>query len=384
LWRAPATEPERQTPETIDTLDSFNTAPLIEESTEHLFDELLEYNRPTHQNKPFEININTMDSSSDKKPATDNKMNVDEPERKGELKLNQPKPFTGKREDLKKFLQDVKLYLLVNEKIYDNDVKKISFALSFMNEGDAASYKEQLLEEAMATTPLNLGTWDNFEINLKTAFEPYDAPGDALEEMKALRMGSNSIEDHNAKFKMLVTKSGLDAKSAAVIDYYRETLNIPLQRRILSLDTPPKDLQSWYDWASKLDNNWRKMQRILGRSRDNNDKKDGYGKKKEEKRRFNFTRKERDPNAMDVDALSIERRDEMMKKGLCFKCEKPGHLSKDCPDNKKPSTSRSPPAYTPPKKMTPKELYTHIRSITGLMDENEKEEFYQEAEKEGF
>ena len=47
-------------------------------------------------------------------------MNVNIPERKGELKLNQPKPFTGKREDLKKFLQDVRLYLYVNEKVYDN------------------------------------------------------------------------------------------------------------------------------------------------------------------------------------------------------------------------------------------------------------------------
>ena len=35
-------------------------------------------------------------------------------------------------------------------KIYNTDTKKIAFALSFMNEGDAASWKEQLLEEEMA------------------------------------------------------------------------------------------------------------------------------------------------------------------------------------------------------------------------------------------
>ena len=29
-----------------------------------------------------------------------------------EIKLNQPKPFSGKREDLKKFLQDTNLYLV--------------------------------------------------------------------------------------------------------------------------------------------------------------------------------------------------------------------------------------------------------------------------------
>ena len=75
----------------------------------------------------------------------------DFPERKEELKLNQSKPFTGKREELKKFLQDVVLYLWINEKVYDTEKKKIAFALSFMSDGDAGSYKVQLLEEARET-----------------------------------------------------------------------------------------------------------------------------------------------------------------------------------------------------------------------------------------
>jgi hypothetical protein len=83
------------------------------------------------------------------------------------------------------------------------------FALSFMNKGDAASWKEQLLEEAMKNTLMTLGMWVLFKTNLTTTFSPYDAPGDALEEMKSLCMGNSSIDEHIARFKMIVTRYGL-------------------------------------------------------------------------------------------------------------------------------------------------------------------------------
>ena len=67
-------------------------------------------------------------------------------------------------------------------------------------------------------------------------------------------MGSNSIEDHNAKFRMLLTKSKLDKTSLAIINYYCETLNLPLQKRLLGLEVPPTTLQEWYDKATKYDN----------------------------------------------------------------------------------------------------------------------------------
>ena len=88
--------------------------------------------------------------------------------------------------------------------------------------------------------------------------------------------------------------------------------------------------------------------------------------------------------------MTDEERTELMKKGLCFQCRKAGHLSRDCPEKKgKTAVSQSTPiisTLTPatPKKMTAKELTAHIQSLTALLNDEEKTEFYDEAEKEGF
>ena len=215
--------PRQTTPEPEHTETSYNTVP--------------ETNKTESETKTIEIDTNIVGESSRIKddPMGDNSKN-DDPK---VIKLNLPKDFSGKREDLKKFLQQVNLYMDVNMKIYHNDMTKIAFVLSFMDEGDASSWKEQFLEEAMSTSPHDYGTWIDFERNLKEAFQPFNTPGDALEEIKNLQMGNNLIEDHNAKFQMLLTKSKLNKTSPAIINYYRKTLNLPLQKQLLRLELPP-------------------------------------------------------------------------------------------------------------------------------------------------
>ena len=186
MWRTatPQNETiEQLTPKTTETWTSYETAPELSEPVEHLFDTLLRQER-TLKREDTEIlmirpemstNANIGDPSvnpfAQALPLTKETMKA------MEIKLNQPKPFTRKQEDLKKFLQDTNLYLLVNNKVYDTDVKKITFGLSFMNEGDAASWKEQLLEDAMALETFDLGTWAQFKKDLNNAFKPYNAPG---------------------------------------------------------------------------------------------------------------------------------------------------------------------------------------------------------------
>ena len=104
-------------------------------------------------------------------------------------------------------------------------------------------------------------------------------------------------------FPTLVTKVKLKEDNPIVIDIFRETLSMSLQRRLLTLEKPPKTLKEWYEWASRLNNNYKRMQRILGQTNP------GKSGKKEEKktkgRKWNFSKK--DPNAMDMDIMTVEK-----------------------------------------------------------------------------
>ena len=96
-------------------------------------------------------------------------------------------------------------------------------------------------------------------------------------------------------------------------------------------------------------------------------------------KRWMFTQK--DPNAIDVDAMSIEERNELMKKGACFRCKKMGHLSKDCPTRNKTTGN----TQEVQKKMTPKEMYKHIQSLTAqLNNEKKKQNFSKKLKKRVF
>ena len=85
-----------------------------------------------------------------------------------------------------------KMHLQANQSIYNNNEKKVIFVLSFMTEGDAATWREQWLDEldakakAAGTSEMDFGTFNNLVKLLEKDFAPYDTPGDALEDMNNL------------------------------------------------------------------------------------------------------------------------------------------------------------------------------------------------------
>jgi hypothetical protein len=113
------------------------------------------------------------------------------------LNLNKPEAFNSNRDGFKEFLQNVEVYMDLNHEMYNNDLRKIVFVLSFMTTESAATWKAQFIEEAYAKpAPANpnarLGTFIQFQKDLVEAFSMFDSVGNALDELQSLRKNQST------------------------------------------------------------------------------------------------------------------------------------------------------------------------------------------------
>jgi Retrotransposon gag protein len=146
----------------------------------------------------------------------------------------------------------------INHEMYNNNLRKIAFVLSFMTTGSAATWKAQFIEEAYAKpVPANpnnrLGTYTQFRKDLIEAFSMFDSVGDALDELRSLRKKKNeSIDEHIAKFKMLAAESKIDTTNPLSIELFKETLPWALMLQLMRLETLLKTIDDWYKWAASV------------------------------------------------------------------------------------------------------------------------------------
>jgi Ty3 transposon capsid-like protein len=175
-----------------------------------------------------------------------------------ELNLNKPKAFNGNQDGFKEFLQNIEVYMDVNHKTYNNDLRKIVFVLSFMTRGSAATWKAQFIEEAYAKPALanpndRLGTYIQFRKDLIEAFSMFDSVRNTLDELRSLRKKKNELIDkHIAKFKMLAAKSKINTTNPLSIELFKETLPWALTLELMKLETPLKTIDDWCEWAATL------------------------------------------------------------------------------------------------------------------------------------
>jgi Ty3 transposon capsid-like protein/Zinc knuckle len=297
-----------------------------------------------------------------------------------EYSMNKPTPFTGNRTKIRQFLQDCLGYLDMNQGIYNTDRLKIGFILSYMNNGEAANWKEYYLDtlEDPNTGMPNFPTLVTFLADVRKAFRAADRVRDAVNRLETLRQGKKTAEELNTEFLQIVGQAGMDRKTPSdhlhLIGYYRKTLKPRLSHRILFSNNVPKTINGWMEKAIQYNTNWRMGNLFLNQGNPLKQKADTN--KSNGNARWWRTNEKRDPNVMDADALTMEERGMLLRQGKCFHCKKAGHMAKDCPleqgESKQKKVDLARFAYTMIKALTKEQRESFTKMV---MEDKDGEDF---------
>ena len=92
-----------------------------------------------------------------------------------------------------------------------------------------------------------------------------------------------------------------------------------------------------------------------------------------------------DPNAMNVDWLSLKDWDDHIRKGQCFVCHEQEHVARDCGKRPTASTPRPTSGNPRPQKYTnTADVYARLRVIYRDLPESEQDGLYKKLEDGGF
>jgi hypothetical protein len=151
-----------------------------------------------------------------------------------------------------------------------------------------------------------------------------------------LRQEKKTAEELNTEFLQIVGQAEMDRKTPSdhlhLIGYYGKALEPRLSHKILFSNDIPKTMDGWMEKAIQFNTDWR-----MGSLFFNQDIKANSSKQKADTNKSNGNAcwwrmsERKDPNAMDVNALTMEERGMLLRQGKCFCCKRMGHMAKDCP-----------------------------------------------------
>lgn len=352
------------------------------------------------------------------------------PPNRPEIKIGQPLPFDGitNKGYARRFLASCEAYCRLNQHIYTVDDEKILFALSFMQEGPAGDWANNLIDEAAITG--TYGTWQTFRDTFTRKFISDNEEKHAIEAITTIKQGSETVEDFNNNFQALAARTGV-TDDKVLIGWYEQALNTGILRKIYNQENVPTTIENYYDAAAKHDRFERRFRSMkLGNNSNNSNTKPNatQNEKASTGNRFrntfnNFTQNQNN-SSPPIPKMTPEERERCMREGRCFKCREKGHNSQYCkkfpsstnrpfiprnirameplqhqqeyyyPNPMTHITPQAPPIQTNPfrnlnnqsnpQPNTPGEHAANIRAILKGLSENEREEFYQSLDAEGF
>ena len=219
-----------------------------------------------------------------------------------ELKATLPSDFSGKNDDATRWIKAMKAYFTLNATLYSSDAARIMTTLNKMSGGRGAPYAETWYDRMTDNTVPNAEkTFDKFVNDFESTFYPFDSKITAHNQLRTLRQWSFKEKDGstNDGFQQYITDfQNLSMKAGTqdefnLISQFSLGLDPKLSEMILSMSSVPTTSKGWIN-QSKIFHTQLVCIRDLHKG-------------KTPSHDYTPSCPHHDPNAMDIDAVSLSK-----------------------------------------------------------------------------
>ena len=260
-----------------------------------------------------------------------------------EPEIAMPTAYDGNRKNYETFIHECLMVIDGKPGIYNDFKKKVNFVLSYMKKGNAVQWAIRNRSTINGWDGVTAGQdWAAFLDLLKAAFEEVNKGSSARTKLKALKQGRHSVDAYIGTFNEFASTTGFNDE--ALMEYFKAGLSRAMRIEVARSTQTFNLLKELQDYVARIDAAWRDAQQEVNpRNIYPNESYD---------RSYEHRAQEADPYAMDVDKTRVKqgnrnfrRKTDQEKarareKGLCYICDKPGHMAYQCPSNRRNNSSR--------------------------------------------
>ena len=251
----------------------------------------------------------------------------------GGPKPNKPNAYNGAaKERVDLWVFEMEQYFAATGLAYE---RQVAYAASFLHGAAAAWWRTHVIQAAQPNSGIALITkWFDFSNSIISQFKPINSEKVARDRLVNL-VQVNSVIKYVYEFNLLcldVPNMSEDEK----LDKFVRGLKPNIQSQVLIED--PLTVHEAMSVAQRIDSiHYRVLvKNKYGENQGKKNRRRDYGGSRPmeidniEHQEGDARKDSANVNAINRNGMSKEERDRCFKERLCFKCKKPGHLSRDC------------------------------------------------------